>query len=343
MAVGAILSWIIAPKLLLPRGLIAGATRREILLWVMWPGTGLLIAGGLTALALKWKTLQRTFSTLSRDAVGSEEFPLKWVGGGIFLTTIALVIVQRVVFNLPIWLTLIAVALSAPLMLVGLRVLGETNWGPISQLTNMMQAIFAAMAPGNLIANLGASGTTGTIATQSEAIMQDYKAGHIIGSTPRFLTYSQLVGAPIGAAAVAWMYPLLKSTYGIGGQGLSSPISTRIAGFAEVLSKGTSALPQYALHFFALFALFGILITVGESRLGKYLPSTTGIGIGMMVPGSVVFTMVIGGLLMSLWRKQDPRSAERYAMPLASGLIAGEAIVAVVIPLLIAMKLLKPM
>jgi uncharacterized oligopeptide transporter (OPT) family protein len=337
------MSWIIAPKILLPMGLIAGATRREILLWVMWPGTGLLIAGGLTALALKWKTLRRTFSTLSRDSVASDEFPLKWVGGGVFLATVALVIVQRWVFGLPIWLTLIAVTLSAPLMLVGLRVLGETNWGPISQLTNMMQAIFAGLAPGNLIANLGASGTTGTIATQSEAIMQDYKAGDIIGSTPKYLTYAQLMAAPIGAAAVAWMYPLLKSTYGIGGQGLSSPISTRIAGFAEVLSKGASALPQYALHFFALFAVFGILITVGEKKLGKYLPSPTGIGIGMMVPGSVVFTMVLGGLLMTAWRRADKKSAEKYGMPLASGLIAGEAIVAVVIPLLIAIKVLKPM
>ena len=40
--------------------------------------------------------------------------------------------------------------LSAPLMLVGLRVLGETNWGPISQLSNTMQAVFGAIVPGNL-------------------------------------------------------------------------------------------------------------------------------------------------------------------------------------------------
>jgi uncharacterized oligopeptide transporter (OPT) family protein len=247
-----------------------------------------------------------------------------------------LVVVQRVIFGLPIWLTVVAVALSVPLMLVGLRVLGETNWGPISQLTVMMQAIFAALTPGNLVANLGAAGTTGTIATQSEAIMQDYKAGDIIGSTPKYLTYSQLLAAPIGAAVVAWVYPLLRSTYGIGGTGLSSPISVRIAGFAEVLSRGTSALPPYALQFFALFAVFGVLIALGESKLGKYLPSPTGVGIGMMVPGAVVFTMVLGGFAMSAWERLDKKSADKLGMPLASGLMAGEAIVAVVIPFLVA-------
>ena len=124
-------------------------------------------------------------------------------------------------------------------MLVGLRVLGETNWGPISQLTNMMQAIFAALAPGNLTANLAASGTTGTIAVQSEAIMQDYKAGHIIGSTPRYLTYSQLIAAPIGALAVALVLSRCSatSTASAARPASSSPISRRIAGFAEVLAE----------------------------------------------------------------------------------------------------------
>jgi uncharacterized oligopeptide transporter (OPT) family protein len=340
MAIGGIIAWIVAPHLLYP-GIIGSQSRGDILLWMMWPGTGMLIAAGLTALFLKWRTLKRTFTTLSTKAINTEEFPLKWVGIGVVFTTIALVFIQYAFFDLPIWLTLIAIVLSVPLMLVGLRVLGETNWGPISQLTNMMQAVFAGLVPGNLTANLAASGTTGTIAVQSEAIMQDYKAGHIIGSTPRYLTYAQLIAAPIGAAAVAFSYPLFKETYGIGGDGLSSPISTRIAGFAEVLSSGFDALPQYSLTFMLIGAALGIVITLGEIRWRKYLPSPTGLGIGMMVPGMVVFTMVLGGLLLSVWRRFDRGSADRMSMPLASGLIAGEALMAIVIPILIAIGLLS--
>ena len=41
---------------------------------------------------------------------------------------------------MPVWMTIAAIVLSLPLMLVGLRVFGETNWGPISALSNMMQA-----------------------------------------------------------------------------------------------------------------------------------------------------------------------------------------------------------
>lgn len=362
MAIGGIISWIIAPKLLyssseyfvapvvggsvhvpVPDGIIPWLTRGEILRWVMWPGTGMLIAAGLTALALKWRTLARTFTTLSGKSIESGEFPLKWVGIGAVLATIMLCIVQVVFFDLPIWLTLIAVALSVPLMLVGLRVLGETNWGPISQLTNVMQSIFAAVVPGNLTANLAASGTTGTIAVQSEAIMQDYKCGHIIGSTPRFLTYSQLIAAPIGAAAVSLAYPMFKDIYGVGGDGgLSSPISQRIAGFSEVLATGLDKLPPYSMEAMLIGAVIGILITFLEIPWKKWVPSATGLGIGMMVPGSVVFTMVLGGIVMSLWSRANKKSADMLGMPLASGLIAGEAIMAIIIPILIAVGLLSP-
>jgi uncharacterized oligopeptide transporter (OPT) family protein len=352
MALGAVIAWIIFPKFLVDEGIIKtffdeglqadNVKRIDVLRWVMWPGTAMIICAGLTALALKWRTLARTFKDLSTGPENEEEFPLRWVMIGVGLASVALVFIQISIFGLPWWAPLVSVALSLPLMLVGLRVLGETNWGPISQLTNLMQAVFAALLPSSLTANLATSGTTGTIAVQSEAIMQDYKAGHLIGSKPRYLTYSQLMAAPIGAAAVAWMYPLLRDTYGIGGNGLSSPISVRVANFAEFLTQGGSALGKYAGTAALIFAILGIGIAIAETtNWRKWLPSPTALGIGMVVPGSVVFSMVLGGLLQSLWESQNKDAATRYSAPLASGLIAGEAIVAVLIPLLIAAGVLS--
>jgi uncharacterized oligopeptide transporter (OPT) family protein len=335
MVIGAILAWVLAPRFLLDEGIIQEATRGNVLRWIMWPGTAMIICAGLTSLLLSWRTLARTFSTLSRGSLSGDEFPLRWVMIGVGAATVALIGIQTWIFELPWWMTVLSVLLSVPLMLVGLRVLGETNWGPISQLTNLMQAIFAGLAPGNVTVNMATSGTTGTIAVQSEAIMQDYKAGHIIGSTPRYLTYSQLIAAPIGAATVALVYPMLRDLYGVGGDGLAAPISVRVAGFAEFLTQGGAALARYALEAAIVFGVLGILIAIFEKRYHKWLPSPTGLGIGMMVPGAVVFTMFLGGLFGALWDRAHPESSKKMSVPLASGLIAGEAIVAVVIPLLI--------
>jgi uncharacterized oligopeptide transporter (OPT) family protein len=164
--------------------------------------------------------------------------------------------------------------------------------------------------------------------------MQDYKAGHIIGSSPRYLTYAQLLAVPVGAAAVSLMYPVLRDTYGIGPQGLSSPTAVRWAGFAEVLSEGLSTLPPGTLMAFVVFSLIGVFLTVLEERWKKYVPSPTGIGIAMLVPGAVIMAMVVGGFLDWWWRRAHPKSNEAYSTPLASGLIAGEALVAVIVSLL---------
>jgi uncharacterized oligopeptide transporter (OPT) family protein len=302
----------------------------------------MLVAGGLTTLALRWRILARTFRNLSAGT-DANEFPLRWVIGGATLATFALCAVQYLMFDQPVWITAAAVVLSLPLALVGLRVLGETNWGPISALSHAMQGMFALLVPGNIPANMVASGTTGTIAIESEAIMQDYKAGDMIGSSPRYLTYMQLLATPVGAAAVSWMYPLLRQQYGIGGEGLSSPISVRWAGFAEVLSKGVEALPKGAPAALLIGVLAGIVLAVLEGSVKKrtLVPSPTGIGIGMLVPAATVLMMVVGGLIGAAWAKASPRTSDTYQTPLASGLIAGEALVAVIVPLLMVLGLLR--
>ena len=348
MMLGAIIAWIVLPYILVDQGIPlrreitdAGTaivftdapTRDEVLFWVMWPATGMLVAGGLTALVLRWKILVATFRSLRAAKVGGSEFPLQLVVPGIAISAIALCIIQLQLLGMPIWMTLTAILLSIPLMLVGLRVLGETNWGPISALSNMMQGLFAAVAPGNIGANMVASGTTGTIATSSEMIMQDYRAGEIVGTRPRLITIMQLLAVPVGAAAVSWMYPVFVETYGLVGPDaqLSSPISAKWAGFAQILRDGISALDPLALKATVVGAVLGIVLTVLESnkRIKKWVPSPTGIGIGMLVPFFYIATMFIGGVIGWIWEKANKKAADLFMIPLASGFIAGEALVAV--------------
>ena len=333
------LIWVIAPPLLLEKGWVAHMVRREMLLWILWPGVGVLVSGGLTSLFLRWNVLMKSFRGLGAAAVGEGEFPMRWVIWGSILSAVALALVQRYGLGMPFGLTAIAIVLSVPLMLVGIRVLGETNWGPISALTHLMQGMFAALAPGSMLANLTGSGVTGSIASQSEGLMQDYKTGHMIGSTPRYLTYAQLIAVPVGAAAVAFVYPLLRATYGIGGDnGLQSPISQRFAGLARILSEGVSALPTGALQALLTGVAVGVLLSILESngRIRKWVPSPTGIGIGILVPGSAVIAMFAGAVSGELWRMGARKSYDARCVPLASGFIAGEAIIAVLIPILVA-------
>ena len=221
-------------------------------------------------------------------------------------------------------------------MLVALRVLGETNWGPISTMTNVMQAMFGALAPGDLHAGMISSGITASVAAESEGLMQDYKTGYMIGSTPRSLTYMQLIAVPFGAIALAVIYPLLRNTYGIGEGGqLSSPTSVRWVGFAKILSQGFSKLPPSAITALFIGTGLGIVFTLLEQKKEwrNWVPSPTGLGIGMLVPANAIATMFLGALADWIWRRVKPTMAVMYSIPVASGFIAGDALVAVILPI----------
>ena len=332
MLLGSVLAWVIAPEPLFRAGLVPELTFNLVLQrWIMWPATGLMVAGGLAALALKWKVIAKSFKGLgAKDVDAGGDFPMRYVIWGAIASGITLAAVQKISLGFPLWLSAVSIGLSLILMLVGIRVLGETNWAPISAMANVMQAVFAVLAPGHVPINMIGSGMSGAVAANGEHLMQDYRAGKIVGSTNRNLTILQLIGVPVGALAVAVAYPMIRAKYGIGGEsGLSSPISVKWAGFAELLSKGFGALPHSALVALVIALAVGLVLTLLEAhpRLGPYVPSPTAIGLGMLIPGYAVLPMVAGGIIQDIWKRLSPRTEEVYNTPLASGFITGEALV----------------
>src|ERR1051325_806621 len=336
MALGTAISWFILPRYLYAHGMITALTYPATLRWVMWPATGLMVAGGLTSLVLKWNLIVKTFRGLRGSKAASNDFPMQYVVIGSIFMAVVICLVQYFSMGIPVYLSFIAIILSLPLMLVGLRVLGETNWGPISAMANMMQAIFAFISPGNVPVNMSSSGLTGTIAVTSEALMQDFKAGQLLKSNPRSLTIAQLIAAPVGSIATAIVYPVLRNKFGIGATGLSSPISVKWASFAELLTKGFSALPPGCLVGLIIGIAVGVLLTILAERWGEYVPSPSAMGLGMLITAAVLLTFILGGVAQLIWAKVHPESEKAYRIPLASGLICGEAIIAVVLAILAA-------
>src|SRR5258707_1181781 len=295
MAIGTAISWFILPPFLLKHGMIAEQTFPITLRWVMWPATGLMVAGGLTSLLLKWNLIVKTFRGLRGSQVVRNDFPMQWVVIGSLVMSVVICLVQYFSMGIPVYLSFIAILLSLPLMLVGLRVLGETNWGPISAMSNMMQAVFAFISPGNVPVNMSSSGLTGTIAVTSEALMQDFKTGQLLKSNPRSLTIGQLIAAPVGSIAVAIVYPVLRNKFGIGPDGLSAPISVKWAGFAELLTKGFNALPPGCLLGLVIRIAVGLLLPLLAEKWGENIPSPWAFVLGMLIPASVLMTFILGG------------------------------------------------
>jgi uncharacterized oligopeptide transporter (OPT) family protein len=309
-----------------------------LLLWFMWPATALMITSAITAVLLKWRAIADSFRHLrvSAGQGGGEDVSLRTVIVGGAILTVGLAVVQKQNFGMSYLQTAVAVACSLPLILVGIRVLGETNNGPISVMMNGLQAVFGVLWPGAIGHNLVAAGMSGSCNAQGQGTIQDYKTGKIIGSTPWVLTWVQLAAVPIGAAAVAIMYPLLKRHYGEIGDQLPAPTAIKISNMALLLSQGLDALPRGALLWTVIAAVVGIILPVIQHFWHvEWLPSAGGFGFGLILPGTLNIPMAAGGILGWLWERGHRMSYEHYAVTAASGLIAGEALLGgLIIPLL---------
>ena len=81
---------------------------------------------------------------------------------------------------------------------------------------------------------------------------------------------------------------------------------------------------------------FGIVLPLLERTLipqkyRKYFPSAMGLGLAWVVPFTNALSFAVGAVFVTIWQRLHPKSADNFNIPLASGFVAGESLVAAVI------------
>jgi len=132
------------------------------------------------------------------------------------------------------------------------------------------------------------------------------------------------------------MYPQLTRIYEIGNT-LPAPTGVKIANMAVLLSQGIDAFPRGALQWTVIASVAGILITVvKEYSHASWLPSPTGLGLGLIIPGVTIVPFAMGGIIGWIWEHTARASFDRYYVTIASGLIVGEALLGgMLVPILV--------
>ena len=71
------------------------------------------------------------------------------------------------------------------------------------------------------------------------------------------------------------------------------------------------------------------------AKAKKYFPSATGLGLAFTLPFSNAISMFLGALVaLALEKKYSREQAERWLIPISSGLIAGESLMEIVVRVL---------
>jgi hypothetical protein len=321
---------------------------KYVVQWMMWPATAMMIAAALTSVIIpivlhflhkdKVKFEKHEFKSLADETI-----PLWWTITGIAVTVTLLVWMTSTWFDMPWTQVLLAVAIQPLLIVAGLRVLGITGSGPVSLMANATQFLFGLLWPAHIRANLTAAYVSANPQATAENVVPSFWVAQRLGGRFKTLILAQLLVIPIGAILTPLMFNMLERTYGIGlnpGQ-LAAPTGLKIATLAIVMEKGLSFLPHGALQasiiaifigvFFELLLAFKKTSEQGHEVSRFWMvPIPAALGFALILPGSLNIGIAIGSVVSAAWRQFSPGEGgvfDHYAAPLASGLVAGEAMV----------------
>jgi putative OPT family oligopeptide transporter len=175
-------------------------------------------------------------------------------------------------------------------------------------------------------------------ATISNDNLQDLKTGQLVGASPWRQQVALIVGVVAGAAVIPPILNLLAHAYGFAGAAnvgvvaqhpLPAPQATLIAALAQGVIGS-----HLDWRMIGIGILVGIGLIVVDAMLGvaKWLRvPPLAVGIGIYLPMSATFAVVVGAVVGHWYngraaRSVEPARAERLGVLVASGLIVGESL-----------------
>jgi len=213
-------------------------------------------------------------------------------------------------------------------------IIGSSS-NPISGLTlttlliaALMMVLMRQTGDEGIKAVLGVAAVVCCVAGVAGDMIQDWKVGHILGGTPWRMQIGGLIGVIAAALTLTFSLQLLHNNIGIGSETLPAPQAGLMATMAKGIVGGEMAWP---------LVIAGMLLAVVLILIGS--PSPMLIAVGMYLPFRATACIFFGGVLKyfldrSITKKKSTAKGkeivENIGLLLASGLIAGQALMGII-------------
>lgn len=297
-------------------------------------GIGMLIGGALMGIILAFPLIKGAVKSMQnaakvKSAVSADEMPIKLLyvaigGSAVVLCVIAILSTEemglmRGMFMAVIgtlWIWIAGVILS--------ECIGRTNWSPLSGMTLIAITILIIISSGlgdtaSVIASVVVGAAACVAMSQATDLMLDLKTGYLVGATPKMQMTGQFLGAWLGPILIMLLIILLHQAYGLGSDQLPAPQGQALASMITGIQGGEVPLEKYIAG-----AGLGALLSAMSGGLGIT------VGLGFYLPFNIVLTYSLGTMLrLAVDAKMGKRYSEETGIPVAAGLIVGEALVGV--------------
>ena len=301
-------------------------------------GIGMLIGGAIMGVILAFPLISSAVRSMQKasqveSSVSGDEMPIKLlyfaIGGAVILLTYMAVtsvesvgLVRGIAMALvgTIWIWMSGIILS--------EAIGRTNWSPLSGMTLVGITLLIIVSYGtgmdresSIIAAIMVGAATCVAMSQATDLMLDLKTGYLVGATPRMQQMGQFAGAWLGPIVVIGVIFVLHNAegYGLGSEKLPAPQAQALASTIDGIMGGDVPTQKYAAG-----AILGGILSALMGGLGIT------VGLGFYLPFNIVLTYSLGTLAREISdRTKGQTWSEEVGIPIAAGLIVGEALVGV--------------
>ena len=160
--------------------------------------------------------------------------------------------------------------------------------------------------------------------------LQDLKTGNIVGATPWKQQLMQLVGVSSAALTLGIVLTLLHEAYGIGSSELPAPQAVLMTNVANGVFSGN--LEWGMIYAGVILGIFIILLDQYQARRNaEFRFPILVVAIGIYLPVELTLPIFIGGMLNHFASKTASEDGKNNGLLMASGLITGEALMAIFI------------
>ena len=340
---GYVCYWILAPLLsqfgLFPVDADTGAVITEpnsLRLLLYRPvGIGMLIGGAVAGVIVAFPMILSAVRSMqsaaqSNIAMSRDELPIKLLyiaigGAGILLAVIAVLSTDKMGIGRGLLMALVGTLWIWIAGVILSEAIGRTNWSPLSGMTLIAVTLLIIISSGlddtraAVVSAIMVGAAACVAMSQATDLMLDLKTGYLVGATPRQQQLGQFLGAWLGPILIMVLIFVLHEAYGLGSDKLPAPQGQALASMVNGIIGGDVPTQKYLAG-----AGLGALLSLASPGLGIT------VGLGFYLPFSIVLTYSIGTLLrvISDWKLGDAFS-ESTGIPIAAGIIVGEALVGV--------------
>ena len=297
-------------------------------------GIGMLIGGAVIGVIFALPLIRSAIKSMQNSAkvesaMSRDEMPIKLlyvavVGAAILLMCMAWISAENVGIGRGIAMGLLGTLWIWMAGIILSEAIGRTNWSPLSGMTLVAVTILIMLTSGMettgaIVAAVTVGAATCVAMSQATDLMLDMKTGYLVGATPRMQQLGQFAGAWLGPIVIIILIYVLHSAFGLGSDELPAPQGQALASMVQGITGGDVPMEKYTAG-----ALLGGLLSAMMGGLGIT------VGLGFYLPFNIVLTYSLGTLLREVAdRKMGSHWSDNKGIPIAAGLIVGEALVGV--------------